>query len=343
MRATVLSGVREFSTVELPEPELGAESVLVRVGAVAICGSDLTGYLGNHPKFSAPAVLGHEFAGTVEAIGADVTAFRVGDRVYVDPTLGCGSCRLCTTDRKNICADYHVMGEGVDLPGGLAGLIAAPQENVHVLDANVSLEAGAIIQPMSVAYHACIDQGQVREGDNVLVFGAGAIGDGILLAAKSVGARVMVVDTLPYRLRVAEELGADVTIDASSENVREIVERETDGFGADVALEAVGGATDEVLNLAIASTGRGGRIVVVGLKIDEARVPIGQLKWQEQTIVGSQTYHSTTGPIVAQRIADGSLPVERLITHRLPFSRVEDAFALLESRAEDVLKVVLHA
>lgn len=342
MQATMLSGDREFRRVELPEPEPEPGMVLVRVGAVSICGSDLHGYLGGLSRFKAPTILGHELAGTIERLGAGVSACQVGDRVFVDSILGCGACRRCADGRRNICPDYRVMGQDMDLPGGLAGLLAVPAANVSVLPASVPLEVGAIVQPLSVAYHACIDQGQVGTGDTVVVFGAGTIGDGILLAAKSVGAHVIMVDPVRYRLELAGTLGADVLIDPTAEDVVEIVQQATDGEGADVVLEAVGGNSDEVLTQAMAATGRGGRIVVLGLKLKEGRIHIDELKEHEKTLIGSQAYPIGTPAEVVARIADGTLPADQLITHRRSFEQVGEAFGLLERGGEDVLKIVLR-
>jgi (R,R)-butanediol dehydrogenase / meso-butanediol dehydrogenase / diacetyl reductase len=236
-----------------------------------------------------------------------------------------------------------VLGQGLDLPGGLAGRVAVPQTNVQVLPEHVPATVGAVIQPMSVSYHACVAQGGVGPGDTVLVLGAGSIGDGILLAAKAVGARVVMADPVPARLRAAEQLGADMVINPAAEDVVAAVRRETDGWGADVALEAVGGDSEELLGQAVAATSRGGTVVALGLHREEARVPIDEIKSHEKTLVGSQAYPSGTPARVTDAIASGRLPAQRLITHRLPFAQVEEAFALLESRADDVLKIVLEA
>jgi L-gulonate 5-dehydrogenase len=341
MQATVLAGERSFDRREIAEPEPLAREVIVRIDAVAICGSDLLAYLGRHRRFRAPTILGHELAGTVETVGDQVTEFIAGDRVFVDSTFGCSECPWCERGRKNLCPSYRVLGQDLELPGGLAGKVAVPAENLHTLQPGTSFSEAALVQPMSVAYHAAIDQGQVGPADTVLIVGAGAIGDGILMTAKSVGARVMVADTLAYRLEVARQLGADVVIDASTTDVAAVVHDATSGVGVDVAFEAVGGRTDEVFRLAVAATTRGGRTVVVGLKLEEAVLAANELKSQEKTIVGSQAYPAATPSLVLGKVGDGSIPAGRLVTHELRLDQAEQAFAILASRAEDVLKVVL--
>jgi 2-desacetyl-2-hydroxyethyl bacteriochlorophyllide A dehydrogenase len=341
MRATRLVDVRRFDEVDVPEPSAGPGDVLVRIGAVSICGSDLLGYLGLHPRIRPPTIIGHENAGVVESVGSEVTRVRPGDRVAVDPTFGCGTCRYCRQGRWNICPEYIVLGETDDLPGGLSGLVAVPEDHVHPLPAGLSIEAGAVVQSLSVAYHAAVDQGRAGPEDTVLVIGGGAIGLGAMLAAKLAGARVIVSDPLAYRLEMARSMGADHVVDPTVSDLEAEVRSLTDGYGADLVIEAVGGKDETLVRQGIQLAARGGRVVVVGLKGQDASLQIGQIKWGEKLVVGSQA-HPNTFPRVIAHLADGSIDAERLITHRVGVPDIADAFALLADRAEGVMKVVVR-
>lgn len=327
----------EPATIEPPAPMEGR--VLIDVRAVALCGSDLAAYRGTHPAIRPPTVLGHEFAGVVVDTGGSADLAN-GDRVCVDPTFGCGVCRLCRSGRSNICRQYTVMGRTLEFPGGMAGRVSVPPDHVHPLPDGVAVETGALVQPVSVGYHAAVDRGAVSDGTVVLVAGAGAIGASIVMASVAAGARVIVVDIVESRLRLAAELGAGVIVNARAEDLADVVAAETSGFGVDVALEASGARDDELLRSLIRATARGGTVVVVGAKGDRMAIQIGDIKYGEKTITGSQA-HPQTFPRVIAGIESGALPADRLISHRFPFSAVADAFDLLDRGDGHVMKVVL--
>lgn len=335
-----LIAVREFGPLLAHARQPLDGDVVVDVDAVAICGSDLLGYLGRHPRIRPPTILGHELAGTVRWRGPDVERVEPGDLVAVDPTFGCGTCRFCTQGRWNICEDYVVLGETDDLPGGMAGTVVVPADHVHRLPAGVDAMAGAVVQPIAVAYHAVVHRGRVEAGETVVVIGGGPIGLGALMAVVHAGARTIVVDTLEYRLELARSLGADLTINADDDDVVAAVASATDGYGADVVFEAVGGGQDHLFAQGLACTSRGGRLVIIGLKSPRAEFDLGSLKWGEKTVLGSQA-HPDSFPDVIERIGSGAFPADRLISHRVPWDEIAGAFQLLEERADGVVKVVL--
>ncbi|MEY3019621.1 MAG: Sorbitol dehydrogenase [Actinomycetota bacterium] len=341
MRALMLDGIRSFRSVDLPEPALPSGGVLIRPTAVALCGSDLMGYLGTHPRIRPPTVLGHEALGVVESIDDGVVGLEVGDRVAIDPTSGCGTCRLCRVGRSNICPEYRVMGEHVDHPGAMAGLLAVPAGQCHVLPDDLPDRLAAIVQPMAVSYHAAIHRARIEPGETVVVIGAGAIGLGVLAAARLAGAEVIIADVVPSRLERAERMGAVVTVDPRHDDLTAIVRDRTEGHGAEVVLETAGGADDRLLLQAVESCSPGGRVVVVGLKVPEGRIPVKDLKFHEKTVMGSQA-HPNTFPEVIAHLAAGRIDVTDLVTHELPLDEVQRALELLADRDPSVLKVVLE-
>jgi L-iditol 2-dehydrogenase len=330
-----------FEFVEIPRPAPGPGEVIVRVEAVSICGSDLGAYLGRHPRIVAPAVLGHEFAGVVEELGPDVAASELGRRVAVHPTIGCGMCRYCLRGAENICPSYRVIGEDDSLPGAMAGRVRVAVDRLHAIPVEVSFEEAALVQPLGIGLHAVRDRGRVAAGETILIIGAGPIGLAILIAATQAGARVLISDTLPYRLEQARTFGAARAIDAGTEDVAAIARDETDGYGVDAAFEAVGGTTDAAFATAYDATARGGRVVVLGsFKAPTVPLRIGDMKYGEIDIRGSQAHPFVFDDVIAS-IAAGRTPARDLITHRFALADVGAAFELLAARAERVQKIVL--
>lgn len=340
MKAIGLVDVREFDLLDLPEPTSSPGAVIVRAKAIAICGSDLSAYVGGPTKIKPPTVLGHEWTGVIEEVGPGVEHWNVGDRVCVDPTSGCGTCRHCLSGHKNVCASYRCQGMGLDVPGAMSGLVLIPTDRLHRLPDEVDFTTGSLVQPLSIAYHATAHRAGVRSDETVLVLGAGPIGLGVILAAKEAGARVIVVDPLEYRRELASKLGATEVIDPTSVDLQEAVSDLTDGYGADATFEAVGGSDDAILTTAVRATSAGGRIAILGLKLASAAVPAHEMKSLEKTVFGSQA-HPDSFPVVIERIANGSYPADLLISHQIPLSDAPDAFRLLESKDESVVKVVL--
>jgi len=341
MTAARLVEPGRFEFVDLPPPVAGPGQVVVDVRAVSICGSDLGAYLGRHPRIVAPAILGHEFAGVVESVGPGVSEALIGTRAAVHPTVGCRVCRYCLRGNDNICPNYRVVGEDDSLPGAMAGRVAVMADRIHPLPDHVSFEEGALVQPLGIGLHAVRDRGRIVPGETVLIIGAGPIGLAICIAAREAGARVLISDTLPYRLDQARHFGAEVTIDAGTEDVVAVARDATDGYGVDAAFEAVGGTTDEAFATAFDATARGGRVVILGsFKSPTVPLRIGDLKYAEQDIRGSQAHPFVFDDVIAG-IASGQTPARDLITHRFPLREVEAAFALLAARGEDVQKIVL--
>lgn len=342
MRVARLVEPGRFDHVDLDPPVAGPGQVVVRVEAVSICGSDLGAYLGRHPRIVPPAILGHEFAGVVEALGPEVSGVAVGDRGAVEPTVACRQCRFCLRGNENICPHYRVIGEDETLPGAMSGLVAVAADHFHPIPESIPSEEAALVQPLAIGLHAVRDRGRIAPGEVVLIVGAGPIGLAILIAARQAGARVLISDTLPYRLEQARQLGAEIAINAESEDVVDIARQATDGYGVDAAFEAVGGTTDAAFATAYAATSRGGRLVVLGsFKQPTVPLEIGAMKYGEIEIRGSQAHPFSFRDVIAS-IADGRTPARELITHRFPLSEVGAAFELLAARGEQVQKIVLQ-
>lgn len=340
MKAAVVAAPHTVEVVERAVPEPGPGEVVVRVRAVALCGSDVNAYRGVHPRITLPCTPGHEFAGTVAVVGRSVADAWTGARVCVEPNLRCGRCRYCLRGRPNVCVDYRVLGEEPDLPGACAEFVRVPAANLHRLPDSVTFEQAALVQPLAIAYHG-VDRAAPSEGERLLVIGAGAIGLGVLVAARARGAEVLVADRHADRLAVATAFGAARTVDVTVGDLAAQVRDWTDGYGVDAAFEAAGGRQHGSLDTALEVTASGGRVVVLGA-FSPRIVPVDVVgaKYRELSVIGSQGHPGTFGPAL-RLVADG-LETDRMVTHRTDLDGLADAFRSLDARTGGVLKIVIR-
>ena len=338
MKRFRLHGPRRLTLDDVPEPNLGASDVLVAVRHVGLCGSDkhyfAHGRCGAYIP-QAPFALGHEFSGVVAAIGDQVGSVKPGDRVAVDPLLACGQCAMCRGGHANLCPAKRYMGSAAAWPhvdGGLSERVGVPSSNVYPLPTSVDLEAAALIEPASVAFHAVRRAGSVA-GATVLVVGGGAIGQLILRIVRVLGAaRAVLADPIAYNRGFAMQGGADQAVDLQSEGVIERLGLQDSG-GFDVVLEAAG--AESALNMAIMLVRKGGVVVQVGTLPDRVSIPANQIMAKEIDLRGSVQYHKAF-PEVMALLAVGRLKIDDLITHRFPFAETPAAFAFALDRRDSI-------
>ena len=232
-----------FSIEEVPVPQIESDEILLRVGATAICGTDTRIVRFGHRKLTEGRriVLGHEFVGTIEQLGARVEQYRVGQRVGVAPNAGCGHCHACTSGRSNYCPSYTAFG--IDLDGGQAPYVKIPgrfvtQGNVIALPEEVPDTEAALLEPFSCVVNG-IRVSRMELGDTVVIYGAGPMGLMHLMLCRIAGAaRVIVVDPLVDRLEKARQLGSDMTLNPNEDDVVARLEHDTGGRGVDVVITA---------------------------------------------------------------------------------------------------------
>ena len=341
MTAAVLHGPHDLRLERRPVPTPGSGDVLVRVHSVGVCGSDVhfwhDGRIGR-TIVSSPLVLGHECAGIVDMVGADVTTLAPGDRVAIEPGVPCRRCRICLSGRYNLCPHVFFMATPPD-DGAFTEYVAHPADFAFKLPAHVSLDEGAMIEPLSVGIHAARRAG-ISPGTRVLITGSGTIGLCALLAARAAGAATTIVsDVVPSRLAIARSLGADVAVDSREASVPDVVRAETAGAGADVVIECSGSAP--AIADAMQSARRGATVVIVGLGRDVLEVPFSRLIGYELDIKGVHRYTNTYGPAVAM-LASGQIDVKPLITHHFALDDVGQAMEVAHSDREHAIKVVVH-
>jgi L-iditol 2-dehydrogenase len=331
-----------FEYTDMPEPELTDDSVLVRVKACGICGSDVHGATGKTGRRLPPVIMGHEAAGVVEAVGANASGFKKGDRVCFDSTVYCNTCEPCRAGFFNRCEKRQVLG--VSTPafkrhGAFAEYVAAPWWIVSPLPEPMTCLKAALLEPVSIGLHAA-KRGGIRAGETAVVLGAGTIGLFIIQAAKLLGAaRVIASDVNEFRLEVAKRSGADVVVNPSKTDLREAVLRETDGKGAHVAYEAVGYA--KTFRDAVSLVRMGGRVTAVGNLEKTAEFDLQEFIARELSFIGS---YASSGEFreCIDLVATDRIDVMPLVSDVMPLAEGGRAFERLLGGKEDLLKIVLE-
>jgi len=342
-----LHGPRDLRTETLAEPAPpGRGEVLVRVHAAGICGSDLHAYLearNGDRKLGGPLVLGHEFAGTIEAVGEDgsgehLPLLEPGMRVAVDPAQPCGVCELCRRGHPNLCPHLRFCGLYPD-NGCFCEKIVMPASCCFPLPKGIDHEGGALLEPLGVALHA-VDLARPRVGESAVVIGAGPIGLLIVRVARLAGLNpVFVVEPLPWRLSLAQKFGGTV-VDPSLGDPLERVRSATKGRGVDVVFEAAW--ADQSVQLGAELARPGGRLVLVGIpRDDELTLKHSTARRKGLTILLSRRMKHTYQRAI-QLVEQGQIDVKALISHRFPLVRTPDAFALNSEYRDRVVKVMIN-
>lgn len=324
---------------ERPLPSLGERDVLIRVKAVALCGSDLHIFKGKHPAVSLPIPVGHEIAGEVAEVGAGVSKVKPGDRVTVEPVIVCGGCLYCQRGDYHLCANIsfqYRQGQG-----GLTTDFIAPERWVHLLPKDISYSAGALIEPLAVAVHA-VRRANFNISESVAIFGAGAIGLLILQVARAIGAgEIFISDIRESRLGTALNFGASKAFNSTTCDPLEEILKQTDGVGVQRAFEAVG--LEITLNQALQALQKGGEAVLVGL-FEEGRValPANLFVQKEISLVGSQGYHWDFQRAI-ELLQQERIDLEKMITHRFRLEQAQQAFDTLIDPDREAVKVVISS
>ncbi len=336
MRALVYQGPMTMTVEQVPDPAPGPGQVIVRVQAVGICGSDVHGFIGKTGRRKPPMIMGHEATGVVAQVGTDVTRFRPGDRVVINPILACGVCRNCRAGRPNICLDRHALG--VDLPGAYADYVQVAERMLYPMPDGLSSEAGGLVEPLAVALHA-VNLTPLRLMDTVVIVGAGTIGLLTLMAARLAGAgTVIVTDKSTHRLDVARRFGADVTINVEQEQPLPIVQSLTGGAGADAVIEAVGFSA--TVQQALALVRPGGHVTWIGNSQPMIEMNMQSVVTREVTVQGAYAFHAEFPQSIAA-IASGRLNPVPLIEETV--NTLEETLTIIRDLAEgkkDPVKVV---
>jgi L-gulonate 5-dehydrogenase len=337
MKAIEISGIQHITLIDKDTPAITSpEDVIVKVAAVSICGTDVHTFQGEHPFVTPPVVVGHECCGEVVECGAGVNGFAPGDRVAVDPVLGCGSCRACRSGRANACA--AVKCRGVHVEGAMQEYFKVRDCDLHKLpDSIEDLPLGALVEPMAIGAQACW-RGAVGQDQVVLIFGAGPIGTAVMLNAHCQGARCILVDVKQDRLQRATELGALATFQAGDPELKNKILALSDGEGPHVTCDAVGHPLifEQCIDL-VAPTGT---VVLLGMDGSPNEVTELQIFRKEMTVVGSRM-NSNMFPTIVDRVARGQIQLEHMVSHRFTVDQSVEAFKMAVEQPAGFLKAMI--
>jgi L-iditol 2-dehydrogenase len=323
---------------EVEDPKPGRGQVKVAVSYAGVCGTDLRIRDGVAPS-NPPVILGHEFSGTVCELGEGVCGFSVGDRVVCETVaVVCGSCRFCCTGEYMMCEDRRSVGYGVD--GGFADFCVTRSEALHKLPGEVTLEQGALAEPLAVAVHAVTERADVSMGDYVLVSGAGTIGVLAAFVAKRAGAFVILAGTsCDYdRLRIGMEIGADMVVNVEDQALHSVVNDVTAGCGVDVAFECAGNIAS--ITQCVQCLRKQGTLTQVGLVETQVPVNFDDLSRRELKLIGSFGHRWVSWEAAVELLRRFGDVLGNVISTRHPLEEWETAFEEIESRA--ALKVLLY-
>ncbi|RYG72188.1 sorbitol dehydrogenase [Lentibacillus lipolyticus] len=318
------------------EPQAGKDQVKIEVKYAGVCGSDIHTYEG-HYKVAAPVTLGHEFAGVVVEAGEGVTAFKPGDRVTSETTFYiCGECAYCRSGDYNLC--NHRKGLGTQQDGGFAKYVIARKDSLHHLPENVSFQEGAMTEPLACTHHA-VSKTEIHEGDIAVVIGPGPIGLFTAQVAKSRGAKVIITGLTndKVRLEKAEELSIDHVVNIQEQDVKELVNSLTDGYGADLVFECSGAipAAKQGLDL----LRKKGQYAQVGIFPEpEVQFDMEKVIQKEIRVVGSRSQKPADWEPSLELMNNGSVNANDMVTHEYAITQWDDAYkAIKDGEATKVL------
>lgn len=309
MKAIKITAERQMAVVDIEEPQMGDDEVLLRLNYVGFCGSDLNTFLGRNPMVHMPVIPGHEVGAVIEKVGKNVPeGLKPGMVVTVNPYTNCGKCASCRNGRVNACEHNETLG--VQRDGAMRERIALPWEKI-IPAGLLTPRTCALIEPMSVGFHA-VSRAQVTDIDVVMVIGCGMVGMGAVVRSVQRGATVVAADIDDEKLALAKKMGASYTINTLTEDVHARLQEMTGGFGPDVVIEAVGSPI--TYQMAVNEVAFTGRTVCIGYAKTEVSFQTKYFVQKELDIRGSRNAQPSDFRAVIHYLEKGTCPVDELIT-----------------------------
>ena len=335
MKAFRITAPGQAEIAEVPQPQVGAGEVLLKVNIVGYCGSDLNTFRGKNPMVTLPRIPGHEVAATIAAVGAGVPAeWAVGTPVTLSPYTSCGTCPSCRRGRANACQFNQTLG--VQRDGALTEFIVTPWQKLF-RSPKLSLRELALVEPLTVGFHAAA-RGEVTAQDVVAVFGCGAIGLGAIAGAAWRKAQVIAIDIDDAKLEIARQAGATHLINTTKLNLHETLAKLTSG-GPDVVIEAIG--LPQTFRGAVEEVAFTGRVVYIGYAKEAVAYETKYFVQKEVDIRGSRNAQPEDFRAVISLLETGKFPLDRIVTHTFPFEKAGEALALWDKNPAAVTKMLV--
>lgn len=335
MRAAKLVEPKKISIQEVDTPKIGKDDVLIKIRAAGICGTDLHIYQGHRPDIALPRVMGHELSGEIAEVGESVTELSAGDHVVIDPVIYCGTCPACRKGKRNVCSS--IMCFGCQTDGGFQDYVKVKARDAYKISKNIPFSHAAMAEPFSIAAEI-LERSDPAEGDRVVVYGAGTIGLCVLQALKMKGAKVLVADLVDSRLERAKKLGADMTVNTSAQDLKDVVMSSFSEGGADIIIEAVGAS--KLADEAVEIVARGGRIVVIGF--DKTELHVSEFTFVRPGIeIRGSVLNNEKFPQVVTWMEQGKIHPESMISKEYPLEKIGQAFEDILADPKSVIKVIV--
>lgn len=333
----VMTAPGEIVFRRVPVITPGANEVMVKIHMIGVCGSDIHVYHGKHPFTKYPVTQGHEVSGEVAALGENVTDLVIGQKVTIEPQVFCGKCHPCTHGKYNLCEELKVMG--FQTTGTASTYFTVDRTKITPLPEELSYEEGAMIEPLSVAVHAVRRFGEVA-GKNVVVLGAGPIGNLVAQVAKGMGAaKVMITDISNYRLDLAKRCGIDVAVNTANADFGAAM---VDCFGpdkADVIYDCAG--TDITMDQAIQNARKGSTIILVAVFSGIAKVDLAVLNDHELDLNTTMMYRHEDYVKAIDMVKEKKVQLQPLMSKVFPFGKYLDAYRYIDQNRETSMKILI--
>ncbi|MGI9219490.1 MAG: zinc-dependent alcohol dehydrogenase [Woeseiaceae bacterium] len=337
MRQAIMTAPGEIEFGEADEPTAGPGQVRIRIQRIGVCGSDIHVYHGEHPFVTYPLVQGHEYAGVVDEIGAGVSGISIGDKVTATPQEVCGKCPPCKRGQYNACEALKV--RGFQAPGCAQDFFVTEADKIIMLPPDFQPEQGAFVEPVAVAAHSTARAGDLT-GKNVVVSGAGTIGNFVAQACKCRGAaKVLIADVSDYRLQVAQEVGIDAICNVTKESLADAAQREFGDAGYEVAAEVAG--VEASLDSLVAGIGKGGTLLLVGVFGDRPAVDMSVVCEHELDLKGSMMYRHGDFEQAVEWIASGEIQTQPLVSRHFDFEEFAEAYSYIDAEGDKAMKVMI--
>jgi L-iditol 2-dehydrogenase/threonine 3-dehydrogenase len=340
MRQAVLQEPGSVILRDVPAPrELKDNEMLLKIHRVGVCGSDVHMYYGKHPFANTyPMVQGHEYGGEVMKVGAGVRHFKPGMKATARPHLVCGECAPCRKGQYNVCQNLRV--EGCAGPEGSAQeYFIIPEDRAVAIPDNLSYDQVAMIEPIAVGAHSTRRPGSLA-GKNVVVTGAGTIGNLVAQFAIARGAKkVLITDLVDGKLEIARQCGIGFTANMAKETFSDAVQRVFGTEGFQVGFEAVG--AQPALTDLIAGVENGGTVIIIGVYVQNPVVNMGFLGEHELNVLGSMMYRHEDYLEAVEMVATGAIKTAPMITQHFAFEQYHDAYKFIEGHSDQAVKVMI--